>query len=135
MLAAGSQADSARKHLMLCLAAQIAASLLACAGLPSARLRLSSRSISAPTKQARAGMSATFERPQTTGQKLLNHGPLRTCPCCQRAALPARLVRRNFLAGGIAALGLGASAAAATLTSAAPAAAQAAAKARIDVHH
>ncbi len=70
-------------------------------------------------------MSATFARPQTTGETPLNHRLLRTCPCCQTAAPAARLARRNFLAGGIAALGLGASAAAA----------QTKARARIDVHH
>ncbi len=60
------------------------------------------------------------------------HAAFRACGCC--APAPGRQLanpaRRNFLAGGIAALGLGA-------TVAAPAAAQtaAAAKTRIDVHH
>jgi 6-methylsalicylate decarboxylase len=84
-------------------------------------------------------MSATFARPHMTGQKPLNHGLFRTCSCCATSALPAQLptpwARRNFLAGGVAALGLGVAGAAATLTSAAPAAAQTAARARIDVHH
>jgi 6-methylsalicylate decarboxylase len=80
-------------------------------------------------------MSAIFTPPRTKGRKRLNQRFFRTCPCCATAALPARLARRNFLAGGVVALGLGASAAAAALTSVAPAAAQAAATARIDVHH
>jgi predicted TIM-barrel fold metal-dependent hydrolase len=80
-------------------------------------------------------MSANLTRPQTTFHKPLNHGFFRACPCCATAALPARLARRNFLAGGISALGLAASAAAGTLTSTASATAQASAKARIDVHH
>src|ERR1700683_1844828 len=71
-------------------------------------------------------MSATFARPQTTGERPLNHRLLRTCPCCQTAAPAASLARRNFLAGGIVALGLGASTAAAAQTKA---------RARIDVHH
>lgn len=63
-------------------------------------------------------------------QKALRHGRFRACACCQIGPRPARPARRNFLAGGIAALGLGVSAAAA------PAAAQApAARGRIDVHH
>src|SRR6266850_2008170 len=56
------------------------------------------------------------------------------CTCCTLAsASPASPARRNFLAGGVAALGLGA---AASLGRVLPAAAQApAAKTRIDVHH
>jgi 6-methylsalicylate decarboxylase len=51
------------------------------------------------------------------------------CACCRIAEIPANPARRNFLAGGIAALGLGA-------TNVRSAKAQAAApKARIDVHH
>ena len=74
-------------------------------------------------------MSATFARPQATPQKPARHSYFRACACCQPAAAPASRARRNFLAGGIAALGLGASAPA-------PATAQApAAKTRIDVHH
>jgi predicted TIM-barrel fold metal-dependent hydrolase len=57
------------------------------------------------------------------------HKFVRTCPCCEIAATPpANPARRNFLAGGIAALGLGAAAS--------PAAPQAPpARTRIDVHH
>jgi predicted TIM-barrel fold metal-dependent hydrolase len=80
-------------------------------------------------------MSARFTPPETKVRKPLNQRLFRTCPCCATTALPPRLARRNFLVGGVAALGLGASAAAVTLKSVAPAAAQAAAKARIDVHH
>jgi predicted TIM-barrel fold metal-dependent hydrolase len=63
---------------------------------------------------------------------------VRSCLCCEPSALPASPARRNFLAGGAAALGLGA--AAATIAGAPRAAALApAAKApdrpRIDVHH
>ncbi len=56
------------------------------------------------------------------------------CTCCSPAsASPASPARRNFLAGGVAALGVGA---AASLGRVLPAAAQAgAAKTRIDVHH
>ena len=76
-------------------------------------------------------MSATFAGAVATQQKPARHGLLRACACCRPADAPKNPARRNFLAGGIAALGLGASAAAPT-----PAAAQAlAAKARIDVHH
>jgi predicted TIM-barrel fold metal-dependent hydrolase len=53
------------------------------------------------------------------------------CVCCEAPALPASPARRNFLKGGIAALGLGAAG-----TVVAPALAQTpAAKTRIDVHH
>src|SRR3982074_3655891 len=55
--------------------------------------------------------------------------PLRGCFCCTDP-LPAatHVSRRNFLAGGVAALGLG-------TTQARPALAQARPRARIDVHH
>jgi predicted TIM-barrel fold metal-dependent hydrolase len=58
---------------------------------------------------------------------------LRTCLCCEPAPAPlaAPTSRRNFLAGGAAALGLGAATA---IGRAAPAMAQAS-KTRIDVHH
>jgi predicted TIM-barrel fold metal-dependent hydrolase len=57
----------------------------------------------------------------------------RTCVCCGPTVLPASPARRNFLAGGVAALGLGAFAA---TVGRMPAKAQAAAaKTRIDVHH
>jgi predicted TIM-barrel fold metal-dependent hydrolase len=60
-------------------------------------------------------------------------GLFRACRCCSQPAVPMRPARRNFLAGGLAALGLGA---AAPIARPLPAAAQApAAKTRIDVHH
>jgi 6-methylsalicylate decarboxylase len=78
-------------------------------------------------------MSAGFAANAATGQKPARHGLFRACACCGSAAAPANPARRNFLAGGIAALGLGASAMAAR---AAPAAAQiVSAPARVDVHH
>ncbi len=58
--------------------------------------------------------------------------PLRGCFCCNDAPAPlagGHLSRRNFLAGGVAALGLG------TAQGSRPALAQAPAKPRIDVHH
>jgi predicted TIM-barrel fold metal-dependent hydrolase len=58
----------------------------------------------------------------------------RNCVCCDEPASPASPPRRNFLAGGLAALGLGAAAGSAGRV--APALAQTpAAKTRIDVHH
>jgi predicted TIM-barrel fold metal-dependent hydrolase len=55
------------------------------------------------------------------------------CTCCNEpSAAPASPARRQFLAGGAAALGLGSAAA---LGRVLPAAAQAPAKTRIDVHH
>jgi predicted TIM-barrel fold metal-dependent hydrolase len=57
----------------------------------------------------------------------------RTCLCCEPSRAPASLARRNFLAGGMAALGLGA---VPSIGGMAPAGAQAPApKTRIDVHH
>jgi 6-methylsalicylate decarboxylase len=76
-------------------------------------------------------MSATF----TAWQFAKTHRPFRGCACCGAETAPNNPARRNFLAGGISALGLAASAGAATLTAAALAAARASAKARIDVHH
>jgi 6-methylsalicylate decarboxylase len=76
-------------------------------------------------------MSETLAPLPAKHQKALRHGLFRTCACCQKAALPINPARRNFLAGGIAALGLGVSAAAAI-----PANAQApAARMRVNVHH
>src|SRR5580692_2698291 len=73
-------------------------------------------------------MNTSFARAHSTAQKSLRHSAFRVCACCRPTALPANPARRNFLAGGLAALGLGASAV--------PAAAQATAeKTRIDVHH
>ncbi len=75
-------------------------------------------------------MDATFARPQSALNKSAWLRGFGGCRCCDGTPLPANPARRNFLAGGIAALGLGASAAA-------PAVAQAAApgQTRIDVHH
>jgi predicted TIM-barrel fold metal-dependent hydrolase len=73
-------------------------------------------------------MNTSFARPRSMAQKLLRHSAFSGCACCHPANVPANPARRNFLAGGLAALGLGASAV--------PGAAQAAPeKARIDVHH
>src|ERR1700726_1966819 len=73
-------------------------------------------------------MDTSFARQHSSAQKPLRHSAFRVCACCQPKALPANPARRNFLAGGLAALGLG--------VSAVPAAAQAASeKTRIDVHH
>ena len=56
-----------------------------------------------------------------------------SCVCCEPPFTPASPARRNFLAGGAAALGLGALAA---TVGRVPAKAQApAARTRIDVHH
>jgi 6-methylsalicylate decarboxylase len=61
------------------------------------------------------------------------HGQFfRNCVCCDVPTPPANRARRNFLKGGIAALGLGA---ASTAAAVAPAVAQAPARPRIDVHH
>ena len=61
----------------------------------------------------------------------------RTCLCCEPLNAPPRLPtsRRNFLAGGAAALGLGAAAALGRVTSASAQPATPPAKTRIDVHH
>src|ERR1700724_4081542 len=73
-------------------------------------------------------MDTSFARQHSSAQKPLRHSAFRVCACCPPMALPANPARRNFLAGGLAALGLGASAV--------PAAAQAVPeKTRIDVHH
>lgn len=57
----------------------------------------------------------------------------RTCLCCEPSLPPANPARRNFLAGGAAALGVGAAGLSAVGRK--PAAAQAPARTRIDVHH
>jgi predicted TIM-barrel fold metal-dependent hydrolase len=65
-------------------------------------------------------------------QKALWHRAFSSCACCAPAFEPARPARRNFLGGGLAALGLS------TAVAPAPARAQALAptvKTRIDVHH
>src|SRR5580693_8319373 len=73
-------------------------------------------------------MNTTFARPTSIAQKPLQHSAFRLCACCQPMAFPANPARRNFIAGGLAALGLGASAV--------PTAAQGLPeKMRIDVHH
>jgi 6-methylsalicylate decarboxylase len=80
-------------------------------------------------------MSATFTAQQTTKKKLAPHRLFCPCACCGTEAVTNNPARRDFLTGGISALGLAASAAAALVTWASPAAAKTAAKARIDVHH
>ena len=78
-------------------------------------------------------MSAAFSDSAATRQKPARHRLFRACACCRPAAAPANPARRNFLAGGIAALGLGASGVAARPI---PAAAQTAlVPSRVDVHH
>jgi predicted TIM-barrel fold metal-dependent hydrolase len=75
--------------------------------------------------KGKTGMNASFARPQITPQKPARHAYFRACSCCGETVTAAPSTRRNFLAGGIAALGLGT-----------PAVAQAPpAKTRIDVHH
>src|SRR5260370_35066842 len=69
--------------------------------------------------------------------KSMSRKLFRSCPCCEPSPQPASPARRNFLAGGAAALGLGA---AVTMAGMPRAAAQAPAtkppaKPRIDVHH
>ena len=71
-------------------------------------------------------------------QMLRWHGFARACVCCADPVAPPSPARRNFLKGGVAALGLGALATAgavATKPAAAQAATAPAAKTRIDVHH
>jgi 6-methylsalicylate decarboxylase len=80
-------------------------------------------------------MSANVTTPQAIPQKPTRHSYFRSCCCCQPLATPANPARRNFLSGGIAALGFGASVACPALAQA-PAATQApAVMTRIDVHH
>ena len=63
----------------------------------------------------------------------LRGGLFRACRCCSQPDVPRHPARRNFLAGGLAALGLGATV---PIARPLPAAAQVpAAKTRIDVHH
>jgi predicted TIM-barrel fold metal-dependent hydrolase len=82
----------------------------------------------ARTKNGSRGMNTSFARPHSTAQKSLRHSAFRRCACCPPTAFPENPARRNFLAGGLAALGLGASAAAAAAQGASE-------KTRIDVHH
>jgi predicted TIM-barrel fold metal-dependent hydrolase len=74
-------------------------------------------------------MNANLIRPRSASQKTAWNGHFRACACCAPTADPPSAARRNFLAGGIAALGLSATA----TTFAAAQTAQA--KTRIDVHH
>jgi 6-methylsalicylate decarboxylase len=74
-------------------------------------------------------MSATVARSQAAPQKPACRRLFRTCACCSPTRGLASPARRNFLAGGIASLGL--SAAAVTAGSAQTVSA----KTRIDVHH
>jgi predicted TIM-barrel fold metal-dependent hydrolase len=74
-------------------------------------------------------MDANLARPRSTSQKTPWSGRFRTCACCAPAAGPPRAGRRNFLVGGIAALGLSATATTFAAAQTAPA------KTRIDVHH
>ena len=79
-------------------------------------------------------MSASISGTAASRVKPVRHGFFRGCACCRPFASAALPARRNFLTGGIAALGLGA--AAATARPAAIMAAQADPEpARIDVHH
>jgi predicted TIM-barrel fold metal-dependent hydrolase len=75
------------------------------------------------------GMSANIIRPRSTIEKPAKHGLFRACACCAPTAGLPNEARRNFLAGGIAALGLSASAANFAAAQTAPT------KTRIDVHH
>jgi predicted TIM-barrel fold metal-dependent hydrolase len=83
-------------------------------------------------------MSA-FARLQSASRQSTRHRLYRGCACCEIAEVPANPARRNFLAGGITALGLGGLGLGGLGLNAAtsrPAAAQPAApKLRIDVHH
>jgi predicted TIM-barrel fold metal-dependent hydrolase len=77
-------------------------------------------------------MNASFASVRSVAQKSAPHGPFRAfggCRCCAAPLPPANPARRNFLAGGIAALGLGAAAAPTAAAQPAPA------NNRIDVHH
>jgi 6-methylsalicylate decarboxylase len=66
-------------------------------------------------------------------QMLRRHRFSRACVCCREPVAPQNPARRNFLAGGAAALGLGALGAAST--GGAKSAAAQAGRTRIDVHH
>jgi predicted TIM-barrel fold metal-dependent hydrolase len=77
------------------------------------------------------GMNASFIRSAAVTRHAARRRFFQACSCCAAALPPKSPARRNFIAGGIAALGLGASGVSTT-----PAAAQTApAKTRIDVHH
>src|SRR5580698_8774493 len=74
-------------------------------------------------------MNAGSSVPSPTLQKISWKGRFRRCACCAPAEVPPDNARRNFLTGGIAALGLGA--AGTKFAAAQPASL----KTRIDVHH
>jgi 6-methylsalicylate decarboxylase len=80
-------------------------------------------------------MSANFALPQATPQKPARHSYFRSCSCCRTVAAPINPARRNFLAGGVAALGLGASAVVPAAAQAPAAVQTPGANTRIDVHH
>src|ERR1700693_4868393 len=120
MQSAGSQEDSARKPLMLRHAPQFAARGNALAMPRHAPEKRSRRLAVAATlakltlgnvrtKIGKTGMNTSFARPHSIAQKPLQHSAFSVCACCQPASVPANPARRNFLAGGLAALGLGAS--------------------------
>jgi predicted TIM-barrel fold metal-dependent hydrolase len=73
-------------------------------------------------------MNTRVIRPASTLQKPLRRSAFRACACCEPASASANPARRNFLAGGLAALGLGATAARAQAQTPAE-------NTRIDVHH
>src|ERR1700722_577277 len=132
MQSAGSQEDSARKPLMLRHVPPFVARASALS-TPRHALERRSRRLAdvamlaklargdVRTKNGNRGMNTSFARPHSTARKPLRHSAFRVCACCQPARVPANPARRNFLAGGLAALGLGAAAAPE--------------KTRIDVHH
>src|SRR4029077_11705463 len=139
MQSAGSQEDSARNPLMLRHVPQFAAARNM--SKPSRHvLRGGSRRLAVAatlaklsgaecrSKNGRLAMNTGFARPHSSAQKPLRHSAFRVCACCQPLAAPANPARRNFLTGGLPALGLGASA----VRAPAQAPPQ---KARIDVHH
>src|SRR6516164_10840829 len=121
----GSQADSARKPLRLRHVPRSAACRrLLAAAVVAAKLK----AIAATTRRSRKGMDVRLASSALPSQKGLRHGTFSSCACCAPPFAAARPARRNFLAGGLAALGLG--------TAGRPARAQApAVKTRIDVHH
>src|SRR5581483_3257352 len=88
----------------------------------------------ADNKKWSIGMSASISRTAPSGERAARHRFFGACACCRQAASPLLPARRDFLAGGIAALGLGAAAVAARPTTV-MAAQQAAEPRRIDVHH
>jgi 6-methylsalicylate decarboxylase len=73
--------------------------------------------------------------PQSTSQKPAHRSLFLTCSCCRPAVAPLNPARRNFLAGGIAALGLGAATATPAIAQTPATPTAPAASKRIDVHH